>query len=259
MRDSDGDFESIPFRVKIIVFEFPPGELGCIEQHHRQGDIVSDILPEVPMKKRACDHVENLQQAVVDLIKSVNKKPKGFSRKESVAYYKSITERAWQQVSDADTPEIKSKYFDQGLEWMMMDEKFGERTTDTFRSGPVFMPPWWAYYRPWVPRVRTAGGSRTSTSSSGRTSGGGGGRQVSLPTLPGAAFAGTLVSGVERTAGGLVSKLESFTSGITNKTNPVPKTSSSGSRSSSFKSGGCACACACACAGCACACAGGGR
>ncbi|MBL7200492.1 MAG: hypothetical protein ISS56_10105 [Anaerolineae bacterium] len=199
---------------------------------------------------------EELQKCVVELVKSVNGKLKGFSRKETVAYYQDIVKRAWDQVAAETTPEIKSKYFDQGLEWMMMDEKFEERTTQTFGSGPVFMPPWWAYYRPWRPGVqssRVGGGRATSTSSSG----GGVGRQVTLPTLPGAAFASTVVTGMERTAGGIVGRLENFTGGVTNRTNPIPKSTSS--RSSSFKSGGCACACACACAGCACACAGGGR
>ena len=195
-----------------------------------------------------------LQKGIVDLVKDVNKKLKGFSRKETVAYYKSITDRAWQQVTAAETPEIRSKYFDQGLEWMMMDEKFEERTTETFHGGPVIMPPWWAYYRPWRTRVSTARSGSTRSSASGRS--GGGSRQITLPTLPGAAFASTIVGGMERTAGGIVSRLERFTGGVTQRTNPPPRTST---RSSSYKSGGCACACACACAGCACACAGGGR
>jgi hypothetical protein len=195
-----------------------------------------------------------LQEAIITLVKDVNKKLKGFSRKETVTYYRSIVDRAWDQVQSGDTPELKSRYFDQGLEWMMMDEKFETRTERTFSSGPVFMPPWWAHYRPWVSRVQsTRTGSATTRTSSQSSSGG---RQVTLPTLPGAAFASTLVSGMERTAGGIVGRLERFTSGVTSKTNPLPKGSSSGR---SYKSGGCACACACACAGCACACAGGGR
>jgi hypothetical protein len=196
---------------------------------------------------------------MIGLVKSLNQKMKGFSRKETIAYYKSIVDRAWDQVTSETTPEIKSKYFDQGLEWMMMDEKFEKRTQDTFTSGPVYMPPWWMYYRPWVPHVRSASTRPSTISSSPAPSvGGGGSRQVTLPTLPGAAFAGTIVSGMERTAGGIVNKLESFTGGVSNKTNPAPKTTS-GSSGRSFRSGGGSCACACACAGCACACAGGGR
>jgi hypothetical protein len=202
-----------------------------------------------------------LQQAIVALVKSLNKKMKGFSRKETVAYYRDIVNRAWAQVTAETTPEIKSKYFDQGLEWMMMDDKFEDRTKETFGTGPVIMPPWWAYYRPWVPQVRSAGSGSPGGGSGGRSasSGGRGGGQVTLPTLPGSAFAGAIVGGMERTAGSIVSRLERFTGSVTDRTNPVPRSSSSSSGGSSFRSGGCACACACACAGCACACAGGGR
>ena len=201
-----------------------------------------------------------LQKAIVELIKSVNQKMKGFSRKETVAYYKSIVDRAWEQLSAEATPEVKSQHFDQSLEWMMMDDAFEERAERSFRTGPVILPPWWVYYRPWVPRVRGArqgGGTSIAPASSGR--GTGGGRQISLPTLPGAAFASTIVGGMERTAGSIVNRIESFTGGVTRTTNPPPVRTSSGSSSTSHRSGGCACACACACAGCACACAGGGR
>ena len=198
-----------------------------------------------------------LQKGIVDLIKSVNKKLKGFSRKETVDYYRSIVDRAWDQVAAESTPEVKSQYFDQALEWMMMDDEFEERAGRTFETGPVFMPIWWAHYRPWVPAVRAArsdSGSGSMLSSPIRR-GGGGGRQVTLPTLPGAAFASTIVSGMERSASGIISKVESFTGGVTQSTNPPPVRSSSGSSSR----GSSGCACACACAGCACACAGGGR
>ncbi|MBN1640094.1 MAG: hypothetical protein JXA09_02570 [Anaerolineae bacterium] len=195
-----------------------------------------------------------LRTMLIELIKSVNQRMKGFSRKETIAYYGSIVDRAWNQVTQESTPEVKSQQFDQNLEWMMMDDDFQERTERTFRTGPVFMPPWWAYYRPWVPMVRSSrtGGGDIST---GRSSSAPGGRQITLPTLPGAAFASTFVGGMERTASGIVGRLQEFTSGVTQRTNPPPVSSSG----SSHRSGGCACACACACAGCACACAGGGR
>jgi hypothetical protein len=202
-----------------------------------------------------------LRKALIELIKSVNARMKGFSRKETVAYYRDIVDRAWKQVTDASSPEVKSRYVDQNLEWIMMDKDFEDRTTRTLSAGPIYMPPWWAYYRPWVPAVRTSRvpssprnvGSRRTTTARGS----GGGRQITLPTLPGAAFASTVVGSMERTSSNIVGRLEQFTSGVTQRTNPLPKSSSSGSRS--YRSGGCACACACACAGCACACAGGGR
>jgi len=199
-----------------------------------------------------------LQKSAITLIRSTNKKMKGFSRKETRQYYESIVDRAWDQVTADETPEVKSKHFEQGMEWMMMDDKFDDRVGKTFGSGPVFMPTWWAYYRPWVPSVRSSRSGSGSQSVSTRPGSSGGSGQVTLPTLPGAAFASTLVGGMERTASGIVGKIETFTGGVTQSTNPPPVSSTSSS-GSSHRSGGCACACACACAGCACACAGGGR
>jgi hypothetical protein len=75
--------------------------------------------------------------------------------------------------------------------------------------------------------------------------------------LPGAAFASTIVTGMQNTADKVVSSVERFTGGVTQVTNPPPVRASSSGRSGG--GGGYSCACACACAGCACACAGGGR
>jgi len=41
---------------------------------------------------------------MINLIKSVGEKMKGFSQKETVAYYKDITEKAWQQVGKRTNP-----------------------------------------------------------------------------------------------------------------------------------------------------------
>jgi hypothetical protein len=130
----------------------------------------------------------------------------------------------------------------------MLDDKFDDRTQQVFRSGPVHLPPWWWFYRPStsVPRPAT---TRVSTPGSG-------GRSLSLPTLPGADFAASMVTGVQNTASSLVTNLVGFTSGVTKTTNPPPPPSTYRGSSSG---GGSSCACACACAGCACACAGGGR
>ena len=184
---------------------------------------------------------------VVELVREVNKKVKGFSRKDTVAYYRDIVSRAWQQVESDETPEVKSQHFDEGLEWMMLDEEFEDRTERTFREGPVFVPVWWHRYRPWA---TSAPSPKPSTAAPTSKRG-----PVSLPTLPGAAFANTIVTGMQRTADKVVSSVERFTGGVTKVTNPPPVRASSG-RSGG---GGYSCACACACAGCACACAGGGR
>jgi len=163
--------------------------------------------------------------------------------------------RAWEQVEAANTPEVKSQKFDEVMEWTMLDRDFSDRTRDVFRTQPVFVPVWWGRYDP---VFRTSPASTTSAPSVGMPS-------LSMPKLPGADFAASIVTGVQNFSGKVVGNITDFTSGITNKTNPVPVTSyASRSGSSGRSSGGgggrsCACACACACAGCACACAGGGR
>ncbi len=204
-----------------------------------------EVLIDQPSGKRRA----GLQKLTVSLVKSMQKKMKGFSLKESRDYYKAIMRKAWEQVEAAETPEIKSERFAEGLEWTMLDDNFDNRTKQVFRTGPVHLPPWWWYYRPSTsaPRPATVPVSR-----------GGGGRSISLPTLPGSDFAASVVTGVQNTASNLVNNLVGFTSGVTKTTNPPPPPSSSG-RSLSSRGGGGGCACACACAGCACACAGGGR
>lgn len=195
-----------------------------------------------------------LQEMMVDLVKSVAQKMKGFSRRETVAYYRDIINRAWAQVEAADTPEVKSEKYDEVMEWTMMDRNYGERTRDVFRTGPVFVPVWWPRYDPTFSR----GGTTTPVSRPGgapSTPSGGG---ISLPHLPGSDFAASIVGGVQGLSSSVIGNLNEFTGRITQRTNPEPVATAT--RSTSGKSGGgCACACACACAGCACACAGGGR
>jgi hypothetical protein len=197
-------------------------------------------------EKRAKDRRKKLQNMMIALIRSVSKKMKGFSHKETVAYYKRIMEKAWQQVEAADTPEVKSQKFDDHMGWTMLDRDFDQRTQDVFRTGPVYVPMWWGRYDPgWSRSLKSAPRSTPSVS----------GASPALPNLPGQAFAASVVGGIQNFAGDVVGNITDFTSGVTNKTNPVPKSSSGSYRSS----GGSSCACACACAGCACACAGGGR
>ncbi len=194
-----------------------------------------------------------LQMLMVDLVQSVQKKMKGFSLKETRDYYKSIMEKAWKQVEQAETPEVRSQRFDDGLEWTMLDRDFDDRTQRTFRTGPVFVPMWWGYYRP---SFRPTG---TSVRTTGPAPGSAPGRGMTLPKLPGSEFAASIVNGVQKTSKNLVSNVTSFTDGVTKTTNPPPPPSRSTRSWSSGGGGGSSCACACACAGCACACAGGGR
>ncbi len=199
-------------------------------------------------EKNAAPRRKLLQDMTIALVRSVSDKMKGFSRKESVDYYKSIMERAWAQVEAADTPEVKSQKFDENLEWTMLDKDYDDRTRRTM-SGPVFMPRWWGHYDPRYSSrpIASSGGGKVGLPASG------GGAK----SLPGADFAASIVTGVQGFSSKVLGNVQSFTEKVTGTTNPPPKVTSSSTRSSG--GGGRSCACACACAGCACACAGGGR
>ncbi len=194
-----------------------------------------------------------LQDTIVGLIKSVTEKMKGFSRKETIDYYKSIMEKAWQQVAAAETPEVRSDVYEQVMDWTMVDRRWDDRTREVFQTGPVRVPTWWWRYDPVIrSSPSSAGGGMAKTSIPAPTGGRG---SVTLPKLPGSDFAASMVKGVQTFSTNVLGNVNTFTERITNKTNPPPKPSSYSGRSG----GGGGCACACACAGCACACAGGGR
>jgi hypothetical protein len=193
-----------------------------------------------------------LQEMTVSLIKSLTEKMKGFSRKETIEYYKAITAKAWAQVEAENTPEVKSQKFDEVLEWTMLDKDYDHRTQDVFRNQPVFIPMWWGRFDPSfggsssIPKVSASPVPSSIPSAS-----------PSLPHLPGSDFAASVVNSVQGFSSKVVGNITTFTDNVTQKTNPVP-VSTTRSGGSSGRSGG-GCACACACAGCACACAGGGR
>jgi len=206
-------------------------------------------------KKKRRDH---LQELMINLVQSVSTKMKGFSLKETVDYYKSIIEKAWQHVESAETPDVKVEKYDEAMDWTMLDKNYDRRTRDLFGPSPVVVQPpsWWWRYDPMIrPTVAGAGGATGSAVSSSPVSNPFG-SSSSSPSLPGASLAASVVNSVQNFSSNVIGDLNSFTGNITNKTNPIPKPTVS---RSSGGGGGRSCACACACAGCACACAGGGR
>lgn len=207
-----------------------------------------------PAEKRT-----GLQEMMINLVKSVSEKMKGFSRKETIVFYEDIIKRAWEQVEKAETPEVKSQRYDEVMDWTMLDKQYDQRTSQTFGTTPVFLPMWWGRYDP---SYRTAGGGIAQSVSKPSLSTGKPSLSTNMPRLPGSDFAASMVNGVQNMSAGVLGGLSNFTSNVTNKTNPIPIPTSTGTRSGGgFGSGGGghSCACACACAGCACACAGGGR
>ena len=202
-----------------------------------------------------------LQAMLIQLVDDISKKLKGFSPAETKAYYTDIVRRAWLAVEGAETPEIKSAQFDHTLEWTMLDNQFDNRTQQTFINTPVFLPRWWGLYNPGFAAAPSAGGASGLASPAPSTSGSGGSKpSFSMPNIPGSDFAASIINGTAAVSSGIIGDLTGFTSGVTNRTNPIPiSRPSSGSSGFRGGGGGSSCACACACAGCACACAGGGR
>ena len=197
-----------------------------------------------------------LQTMMIAVVQSLAEKMKGFSRKETIAYYQDIIKRAWDEVEAAGTPDVKSQKYDEYMGWTMLDHDYDDHTRRVFGSGPVFLPIWWGNYDPGFHPASMTGGGVAPAMSAGSI---GGGRSLgtSLPTLPGGSFAASIVNGVQSFSSGVIGDVTGFTGGITSKTNPVPVATSTSYRGGG--GGGGHCACACACAGCACACAGGGR
>jgi hypothetical protein len=186
-----------------------------------------------------------LQEMAIGLVKSVSGKMKGFSRRETQEYYRNIMQQAWAQIEAAGTPEVKSQLFEQNLEWTMLDKDYDDHTRRVF-TGPVYTPAWWGRYDPvYRPAAIGRAAPRPAVSQ---------GQAPSVPRLPGADFAASVVGGVQNFSQNVIGNVKTFTSRVTSVTNPPPPPSRS-----SYRGGGGGCACACACAGCACACAGGGR
>jgi len=245
----------------MILFSTIKKEAATVTQRDPLTISVSDTLPEglhnyeieflKAFQKPDAEKRIALQDMFINLVQSTSNKMKGFSRSETIDYYKFIVQTAWQQVKTAETPEVRSEKYDDVMEWTMLDEEYEDKTKEIFRTDPVFIPRWWPRYDP---VFRKTISSTPSTLPTAPDIGG----QIALPTLPGSDFAASMVNGAQSMATSVVGDITNFTKTISQKTNPVPEVWSKGS-SGRTGSGGCVCACACACAGCACACAGGGR
>jgi hypothetical protein len=239
--------------LELEITEPQPDELHPYEQDF----LLAFMEPSGAARQKA------LQDMMVNLVKSVSQKMKGFSHRETVAYYQEIMKRAWEQVESSDTPEVKSENYDKVMEWTMLDRDYERRTKDVFRGGPVFVPMWWQRFDPGYGRTSapstTAAPAAKPVSLPQPSTGAGGQSVPSLPHLPGSDFAASVVKGAQSFSGNIIGNLSEFTSGITQRTNPPPPPRPSSSSSLRGGGGGSSCACACACAGCACACAGGGR
>ena len=138
--------------MKLEITQPAPADMRTYET-----DFLTAMAFEKPVEQRRA-----LQDMMTNLVKSVSEKMRGFSRKETVAYYQDIMNKAWQQVEQADTPEMKMQMFDDAMDWTMLDRRFDDRTRDTFGPRPVILPGWWWRFDPTI-----GGGARPTVSTSG--------------------------------------------------------------------------------------------
>lgn len=191
---------------------------------------------------------EKLAHTIMFLRDTVEQKMRGYSRKDTVDYYRKIVAQAWTQVEQAGTVELTSNAYDEQLLWLMLDPNQRSRTETVFRDR-VFQPNplwfwWWYGYSQYHPHPTYKPNVEIPTQSG------------KPPAIPGAEFANNIATALENTSSNIVVSLEKFANAIVP---PPPKASHEPARHGADCVCACAaCACACACVSCACACAGGG-
>jgi hypothetical protein len=191
---------------------------------------------------------EKLAHTVTFLRDTVEQKLRGYSRKDTVDYYRKIATQAWAQVEQAGTVELASNAYDEQLLWLMLDPNQRQRTETVFHDR-VFQPNpmwfwWWYGYTTYHPNPTIQPNVKLPSQS------------PKPPAIPGADFANNIATSVEKTSSNIVVNLEKFASSIVP---PPPKASHEPAKHGADCVCACAaCACACACVSCACACAGGG-
>jgi hypothetical protein len=191
---------------------------------------------------------EKLARTIMFLRDTVETKLQGYSRKDSVDYYRKIAAQAWAQVEQAGTVELASNAYDEQLLWLMLDPNQRVRTETVFKDRVIQPNPlwfwWWYGYTTYNPHPTYAPNVNVPAQSG------------PPPAIPGAEFANNIATAVEKTSSNIVVNIEKFANAIVP---PPPKASHDPAHPKADCVCACAeCACACACVSCACACAGGG-
>ncbi len=193
---------------------------------------------------------EKLAKAVMFLRDTLEEKLRGYSRKDTVDYYRKIVDKAWTHVERAGTADIASNAYDEQLLWLLLDPNYRGRTETTFQTRMFEPNPLWFWY--WYGYTHYSPHPTIKPN-------------IDVPmqsakpaSIPGADFANNIATSVEKTSNSIVANLEKFANAIVPPP-PAAKTSHEPARHGSDGVCACAaCACACACVSCACACAGGG-
>ncbi len=170
---------------------------------------------------------EQLRDAIefvmVTLFRDVNRSMDGFNREQTIDYYKKIVQDAWAQVETAGTPEVTSQKFEENLDWAMLDHEYDTRTQRVFENKPVFLPVWWSLFDPTVHHP-SAASSLTPPFSTPEVPGAGGtpAGKITLPVLPGADFAASMVRSTQNFSGKIIGDINSFTQNVKTKAAPPP-------------------------------------
>jgi len=231
--------------IKLAKLEPAQGQLAPRPRYY-ETDYMSAIRPDGTLDE------QKLARTYVELTTAVDQKLRGYSRDDTTNYYKSIVGKAWTQVTQAGTPELKGDAVDKNLEWLLADDKFEDRCRTAFPPGIIIYPnpAWWWYW----------GGLHAPT-----------GQQIpptpittpTVPTaqvkpIPGQDFANNIVRGLQTASNNIVKNVQDFANKLVPFKPPPSQHPVAGGGRPSCVCACHACACACACVGCACACAGGG-
>lgn len=231
--------------IKLKKLEKPEGESASSPRYY-ESDYLKAIQPDGTLDETA------LARTYQGLVDAVNQKLRGYSREDTMNYYKSIVDKAWTQVEQAGTPELKGDALDKNLDWLLADEKFGDRFTKAFPPTMIIYPnpAWWWYWG----GPRFPSGQKTTIQPPSQTAPPS--APIKTAPLPGQDFANNVVRGLQTTSNNMVKNMQDFA----NKLIPFQTTPKEGSVAGkpSCVCACHACACACACVSCACACAGGG-
>jgi hypothetical protein len=236
--------ESASPSVKLKIMEGFENKTGTHEVPLRYYEI--DFLGAI--KEDGTLDEEKLAKTVMSLRDTVEEKIRGYCRRDTVDYYRSVSAKAWEQVEQAGTPELASKAYDEQLLWLFLDPNVKARSETAFRTRPFEPSPLWLWYwygyQHYSPHPTYTPNIQTPAQS------------AKPPAIPGADFANNIATAVENTSNNIVVNLERFANAIV----PGPgKSSSQPVHHNADCVCAChACACACACVSCACACAGGG-
>jgi hypothetical protein len=187
-----------------------------------------------------------LAQTYIGLRDTVDQKMRGYSRNDTANYYQSVVNKAWDQVTQAGTPELKGDAIDQNIEWLLADDRFDEKFRNALPPNIIIVPNpgwWWYWHGPHLPSGPAPVPAKIPS------------QPISIP---GQDFANNIVKGLQTSANNMVKNVQAFTNRVVPATAPAQASQPSVRSGSSCVCACAHCACACACVSCACACAHGG-